>query len=209
MTAPVPDCLLPYAERPAWVAWNSERRNGEARKVPKCPGTGGNASVADPRTWGTLAAARRLADVRAYRGVGIVSAAVPELVFFDLDRCVDPASGEPVNDDAARLLDGCANSYAECTPSGTGVRIIGTAEAIAVPISRKGTTPGGAGAGNLQGGASLSDRDGAPLRHASRCPRGHRRHRAGRDAAAGRRHRHGGGRRRARGWRASATYRQR
>jgi len=133
MTAPVPDCLLPHADATAWVAWNAERRNGEKRKVPKCPRTGCNASVSDPRTWDTLAAARRLADGRAYPGVGIVSAAVPALVFLDLDRCLD----------AARLLDTCADSYAERTPSGAGVRIIGTASAIGATISRKGTTPGG------------------------------------------------------------------
>lgn len=143
MIAPVPACLMPYAEAPAWVAWNLERCRGEPRKVPKCPRTGDNASVADPRTWGTLAAARRLAEVRAYPGVGIVSAAVPGLVFLDLDRCLDPATGEPTNDDAARLLDACADTYAERTPSGAGVRIIGIADAITATVSRKGTTPGG------------------------------------------------------------------
>ena len=143
MNAPIPDCLMSYADAPAWVAWNLDRRNGEPRKVPKCPRTGDNASVSDPRTWGALAAARRLGEVRAYPGVGIVSAAAPALVFLDLDRCIDPATGEPTNDDAARLLDACANSYAERTPSGAGVRVIGMAEAITATVSRKGTTPGG------------------------------------------------------------------
>src|ERR1700693_4782690 len=40
MKAHVPDCLMPFADTPAWVAWNPERRNGEMRKVPKCPSTG-------------------------------------------------------------------------------------------------------------------------------------------------------------------------
>ena len=143
MKAIVPHCLIPFADMPAWVAWNPERRNGEMRKVPKCPRTGASASVSDSRTWGTLAAARRLAEVRAYPGVGIVSAAVPALVFLDLDRCIDPATGDTTNDDAARVLDACANTYAERTPSGAGLRIIGTAAAIEATISRKGTTPGG------------------------------------------------------------------
>jgi hypothetical protein len=143
MTVSIPACLLPYAEASVWVAWNLEGRNGDPRKVPKCSRTGDNASVSDPRTWGTLAAARRLAEVRAYPGVGIVSAGVPALAFLDLDRCIDPATGEPTNNDAARLLDACADSYAERTPSGAGVRIVGTAEAITATVSRKGTTPGG------------------------------------------------------------------
>ena len=143
MTAPVPDCLLRYAELPAWVGWHLVRVKGEPRKVPLNPRTGTNASVSDPRTWGTLAAARRLATVRALPGVGIVSAAVPALVFLDLDRCMEPATGELTNDDAARLFEACADTYVETTPSGAGVRIIGTAAEISATISRKGTTPAG------------------------------------------------------------------
>ena len=143
MTPPVPDCLMPYADLPAWVGWHLVRVKGEPRKVPLNPRTGANASVSDLRTWGTLAAAQRLATVRALPGVGIVSSAVPALVFFDLDRCMDPATGEPIHDDAARLLDACAGTYAETTPSGAGVRIIGTAAEVSATVSRKGTTPGG------------------------------------------------------------------
>jgi hypothetical protein len=133
---------MPYADLQAWVAWNLVRAKGEPRKVPQRPDGGGNASVSDPATWGTLAAARRLADVRRLPGVGIVSAAVPDLLFFDFDRCIDPASGAPINDDALRLLEACQHSYSEITPSGAGCRIIGLASGITATISRKGTTPG-------------------------------------------------------------------
>jgi hypothetical protein len=143
MIAPVPDCLLPYAGLAAWVGWHLVRVKDQPRKLPLDPKTGANASVADPRTWGTLAAARRLAEMSALPGVGIVSTAVQDLVFLDLDRCLDPVTGEPINADAARLLESCANSYAERTPSGAGARVIGTAAAITAAISRKGTTPGG------------------------------------------------------------------
>lgn len=142
---PVPDCLLRYATRRAWVCWAYMGR--ERRKVPFNPTTGRAASITDPATWGTLAEAQHLAGIRAWThprgGVGIVSAAVPELVFLDLDRCVDPATGEATNHDAARLLEECRGTYAERTPSGAGVRIIGTAESMAASVSRAGTTPGG------------------------------------------------------------------
>jgi hypothetical protein len=143
--ADVPACLKPYAKARAWVAWSYTGQEG--RKVPYAPETGRAASSTDPTTWAPLAAAQRLAT--GYRftpprgGIGIVSRAVPGLVFLDLDRCLDPTTGEPVNDDAARLLEACSATYAERTPSGAGVRIIGTAPDIAAPISRKGTTPGG------------------------------------------------------------------
>lgn len=141
----IPACLAPYAAHRAWVCWSYTGR--EARKVPFAPTTGRAASSTDPTTWGTLDEAARLA--RGWRfqaprgGLGIVSRAVPALVFLDLDRCTDPATGEPTNDDAARLLEACADTYAERTPSGAGVRIIGTANDNATAISRKGSTPGG------------------------------------------------------------------
>ena len=141
----IPACLAPYATHRAWVAWSYT--GGEARKVPYAPATGRAASSTDPTTWGTLEAALRLATGFRFQpprgGVGIVSRAVPTLVFLDLDRCIDPATGEPTNDDAARLLEACGAAYAERTPSGAGVRIIGTADDIAAAISRKGSTPGG------------------------------------------------------------------
>lgn len=140
----IPACLLAHAERPAWVAWAYMGR--ERRKVPYAPRTGRAASSTDPSTWGTLAEALRLAEARAYGGqrggIGIVSRAVPDLVFLDLDRCMDPATGDPVNDDAARLLEASTSTYADTTPSGAGVRIIGTAPAIVATVSRKGSTPG-------------------------------------------------------------------
>src|SRR4051812_289475 len=110
MSGTIPSCLMPYADAPAWVGWHLIRVKGEPRKVPLRPDGSGNASVSDPRTWGTLAAALRLAEVRRLPGVGIVSAAAPDLVFLDLDRCLDPATGDPINHDALRLLEACENT---------------------------------------------------------------------------------------------------
>lgn len=142
---PVPACLLPYAIRRAWVCWAYMGR--ERRKVPFNPATGRAASSTDPATWGTLAEAQHLATLRAWThprgGIGIMSGAVPDLVFLDLDRCADPATGEATHPDAVRLLEECSASYAERTPSGAGFRIIGTAESIGATLSRKVTTRGG------------------------------------------------------------------
>ena len=145
MAAPnvIPACLMPYADAPAWVCWAYMGK--ERRKVPMSPHTGKAGSSTDPRTWGTLAEARKLANARAYRhpygGIGVVSAAVPSLCFLDLDRCID---GEGVFSPAAvRLLEMCGGTYAERTPSGAGLRIIGKVDTVAASISRKGTTPDG------------------------------------------------------------------
>jgi hypothetical protein len=141
----IPTCLMPYAEARAWVCWSYTGQ--DRRKVPYAPETGRAASSTDPTTWAPLAAAQRLGKGHRFTpprgGIGIVSRAVPGLVFLDLDRCMDATTGEPVNDDAARLLEACAATYAERTPSGAGVRIIGTVADIAAPISRKGSTASG------------------------------------------------------------------
>lgn len=139
----IPECLMPYADAPAWCGWSYIGR--EKRKVPINPYTGKAASSTDQRTWGTLSDALKLGRARAYRhphgGTGIVSGAVPELVFLDLDKCID-ASGA-LSPAAARLLELCGNTYAEKTPSGAGARIIGRADGLAAVISRKGTTSDG------------------------------------------------------------------
>jgi|GEM_PF-5427797 len=137
----IPACIMPFATVPAWVGWVYIGR--ERRKVPINPHTGKAASSTDPRTWGTLAEARKMASARAYRhpygGIGIVSAAVPSLAFLDLDRCID-ADGT-FSPAAVRLLEMCGATYAERTPSGAGHRIIGTVEAVGAVFGRKGTTP--------------------------------------------------------------------
>jgi hypothetical protein len=145
MAAPniIPACLMPYADAPAWVCWTYMGK--ERRKVPMSPRTGKAGSSTDPRSWGTLAEARKLANARAYRhpygGIGIVSAAVPSLCFLDLDRCIDPDG--VLSPGAARLLEMCGAAYAERTPSGAGLRIIGTVVTVGAGVSRKGTTPDG------------------------------------------------------------------
>jgi hypothetical protein len=140
MTISIPQCLMAYARDRAWVSWNLVRRNGEATKVPFAPATGFAAKTNDQTTWGTLEQAQRLAKVRAYPGVGIVSAAVPEAVFIDLDDCVEVGTGR-VSPAAKTLLDACGCSYAEMTPSKTGLRVIGTAPSLG-EIGCKGTLDG-------------------------------------------------------------------
>jgi hypothetical protein len=139
MTIHVPECLKPYAANPAWVAWSLT--GADRRKVPFSPLTGKAASSTAPDTWAPLDAALRMTRAARFQppqgGIGLVSTAVPDLVFLDLDRCLNP-----LHPDAARLLEACP-TYAEITPSGNGARIIGRASEIIATISRKGTTAGG------------------------------------------------------------------
>ncbi|HPM69001.1 MAG TPA: hypothetical protein PLX45_22245, partial [Piscinibacter sp.] len=70
MRAVVPACLI---ERPQWVCWKYEQRDGKATKVPINPRTGQKASSTDPSTWTSfddaVAACRRFTTLE---GVGFV-----------------------------------------------------------------------------------------------------------------------------------------
>jgi putative DNA primase/helicase len=77
-----------------WVCWQLERRNGKDTKIPINPRTGTNASTDDSATWGTFNEA--LVGTPRWRGAGIgfVFTAADPYFGVDLDRCIDPATGE-------------------------------------------------------------------------------------------------------------------
>jgi len=118
-------CAVPagLADRRQWVAWKSKiRPDGSCAKVPINPATGYPADVTEPHTWGTLAEAQATAARLEFAGVGFVFTEVDPFVGIDLDGCRDPETGDlkPWAAAIVRRLD----SYAEVSPSGTGVHII-------------------------------------------------------------------------------------
>lgn len=117
----MPDVFGGFKERPIWVAWD----NKGGRKVPKSPG-GGNAKSNDPATWGTFEQAQDAAKKHGYTGVGIML--TDGLVGIDLDHCVKVGKIEPW---AKEIIDSMGG-YAELSPSGTGVHIIGYADPAVV-----------------------------------------------------------------------------
>jgi hypothetical protein len=120
-SAGVFDCL---AEDQRWVVWRNEDRGGRQAKVPYSP-AGGRAKADDPATWGTRAeaeaAARRLVNGHG-GGIGIELGELGAdtwLAGIDLDTCVDPAGGL---DPWAAVILAAVPSYAEASPSGTGIK---------------------------------------------------------------------------------------
>lgn len=97
-----------------WVAWADEG----GRKVPKSP-HGGNAKVSDPSTWGTYAEAEAARAKGGYSGVGLVL--TDGYIGIDLDGAVEDGA---IADWAQEIIDSF-DSYAELSPSGTGVHVIG------------------------------------------------------------------------------------
>ena len=100
-----------------WVVWKKG-------KVPFNARTGRPASVADPRTWSSfedaIEALERDAD---YIGIGFMFAAGGGIFGFDADKQRDPETGA-IAPEARAWLDRFA-TYAEVSPSGTGIHAIG------------------------------------------------------------------------------------
>ena len=98
-----------------WITWKYDGK----QKVPICTRDGRKASVADPSTWGTFEDAELSWD--DYYGIGFVLTMDDPYCAIDLDRCVDPETGQvaPWADEIIEAL----NSYTELSPSGTGIHV--------------------------------------------------------------------------------------
>lgn len=106
-------------ELPQWVLWRIIDRDGGPTKVPVMP-SGAYAKSSDPATWSTFDAARA-ALTSDHAGLGFVFRAGGGLVGIDLDGCRDPQSGAVA--DWARQAIAALDTYAEVSPSGTGVKL--------------------------------------------------------------------------------------
>ena len=104
-----------------WVAWRYSWDGRDWRKVPLNPATGRPASVTDPTTWGSFQRALSYASRPDADGVGFVLTADDPFVAIDVDHCRDPEGGTLTP--FAREILADVRSYAEVSPSGTGVRI--------------------------------------------------------------------------------------
>lgn len=104
---------------PQWVNWRLESRDGKPTKVPYDPRTGKRANSTDSSTWGTYADA--ISAMADFDGVGIVLSDGDSLTAIDLDNVRDPNTGEI--EPWGKAIIGRLNSYAEVSPSGTGVHV--------------------------------------------------------------------------------------
>jgi hypothetical protein len=109
--------------RRQWVAWKYEDRGGpKPTKPPINPHTGDYAKSNDPQTWGSYEEAPARASNDGLAGIGFMLAEKDNLTGYDLDHCRNPKTGKikPWAAEVVRL----AETYAEISPSGTGVRMI-------------------------------------------------------------------------------------
>lgn len=128
ITAPfaLPSVLDDQKDAERWVLWRwTLKDNGKWDKPPfRVFSPAAHASSTDDRTWGKLGGAKEMISEGLADGIGYMLRDDQERIFWDLDDCRDPATGE-ISDWAAEMVEE-ADSYTEITPSGTGLRIIGT-----------------------------------------------------------------------------------
>jgi hypothetical protein len=119
-------------ERERWVLWRYVKKKGRWAKMPfqaRCPGR--LASTTDPKTWASFDEAVVAYERGRCGGLGYVItrpiADHPDLpddgiVGVDLDDCRDPVTGE-LTPWAAGVISSLG-SYAEVSPTGTGVKVL-------------------------------------------------------------------------------------
>lgn len=131
----IPQVLKSY---PQWVVWRLETLpNGKKTKVPYNPVTGWKASVTNSSHWSTLDSCLNFLRTQPHwvGGIGFVLTKRDPFTFIDLDDkdARNPDGSDKytaeqkawIADAQAKVYQAYAGTYAEFSPSGTGLHIIG------------------------------------------------------------------------------------
>lgn len=94
----------------------------QREKVPYSPKTGHKCSVTDPAHWASYGEALERLENGNFDGLGFVFTAKDDLVFIDLDDCLDE-DGDP-NEFATEILSLIPETYTETSQSETGLHIV-------------------------------------------------------------------------------------
>jgi hypothetical protein len=134
----LPRALSVLVERPQWAVWRWERTEKGAWQKPPFMAADPrrHASTTDPATWCSYSEALSTVLAGQADGITYLLGADDQLAAIDVDHCRDPKTGS-VHAWAQNILDAARDSYAEITPSGTGLRVWGLASAGSDPIHRK------------------------------------------------------------------------
>lgn len=108
---------------PQWVLWRLEiNKDGKPTKVPYQP-NGVHAKANDQSTWTDFETALTTYQRGGWSGIGIVLTANDKIIGVDLDKCLNPETGE-LDPNAARNVNDLP-TYCEISPSGRGLRLFG------------------------------------------------------------------------------------
>ena len=110
---------------PVWGLWRIEKdQNGRDTKVPYSALYNGRSSSTDPETWTTYERARAKLEERPdyYNGLSLAISEEHDLVFVDIDHCVDEEGH--FSEIASEIIGLCSDQFVELSQSGTGVHVI-------------------------------------------------------------------------------------
>lgn len=122
-----------------WCLWKKEERDGKTTKAPYSARVKGfKASSTNPATWATYEEATAALETGEYSGLGFMLGKEGDKTFvgLDIDHCRNPETGE--FDDGVIEIVHSFGTYAEISPSGTGIHAIGYGEKPAGSRCRKG-----------------------------------------------------------------------
>jgi hypothetical protein len=123
--AKLPAALQPLCARVQWVIWRLVWENGRWTKPPfRCDDPHRYASSSDLNSWSSYETA--VAAAAHGDGISYVLTREDPFAAIDIDHVRDPVTGT-IEDWAQRFLDKAAHTYTEVSPSGTGLRIWGSA----------------------------------------------------------------------------------
>jgi hypothetical protein len=134
--ANLPPALAPLIERPQWCVWKwTQLPNGKWQKPPfMALQPDRHASTTAPDTWCDYPTALAAVQAGHADGISYIITKDDPLSAIDLDHCRCPLTNS-IDVWAQNYLQAAANTYAEVTPSGEGIRIWGFADGD--PLHRK------------------------------------------------------------------------
>lgn len=117
--------LTKYQNRDCWLCWRYEENDDaeKPRKVPVNPSTGEMADATDSAVWTDYETAHAFHEGGESDTAGLgIALGFEDLVGVDLDNCRDPETGD--TEDWAIAIVETLDSYAEVSPSGTGLHVL-------------------------------------------------------------------------------------
>lgn len=117
-TIKIPEPLEDYKQ---WVMWKYEDRGGKLTKVPYTV-DGKRASSTDSKTWNSVDVALAALGTNNFDGIGFVFSRHDPFIGIDWDHCLHPNKTWIDGKVAEEVYS--FKSYAEVSPSGTGVHCI-------------------------------------------------------------------------------------
>lgn len=108
---------------PVWMLWRLEPdTKGRETKVPYSARYDGRASSTNPNTWTVFDRAKSRLEERPDYYKGIALGVSSDLVFIDIDHCVDEEGH--FSDVASDIVGRCEDQFIELSQSGTGLHIL-------------------------------------------------------------------------------------